>query len=390
MIKGLTGNEAMAEAMRQINPDVVAAYPITPATEIVQIFSSFVADGLVDTEFVPCESEHSAISACIGASAAGVRVMTGTSSQGLALMHEILYIAAGLRAPIVMCDVNRTLSSPINIHCDHSDTMGSREAGWIQIFSEDSQDAYDSVIQAMKIAETVLLPCIVSTDAFIISHCMQRVEVLEDKQVQDFIGPYKPAYSLFDKPITVGPLDLQDYYFEHKRQEIEAMNTSPALIEKVMEDFAQKFGRSYDFIEPYRTEDAKHIIIAAGSTCGTARCAVDELRDKGLKVGLVKLHVMRPFPYKQLKALLTESDIKFITVLDRSESFSTMGGPICVEVRSALYDSPEAPKVANYIYGLGGRDIDIAQISSAILNSENLRLSGNEFVNPVGYIGLKE
>lgn len=388
MIKALTGNEAMAEAMRQINPDVVAAYPITPATEIVQIFSSFVADGLVDTEFVPCESEHSAISACIGASAGGARVMTGTSSQGLALMHEILYIAAGLRTPIVICDVNRTLSSPINIHCDHSDTMGSREAGWIQIYSEDSQDAYDSVIQAMKIAEGVLLPCIVSTDAFIISHCMQRVEVLEDKEVKEFVGPYIPVYSLFEKPITIGPLDLQDYYFEHKRQEIEAMNTSPEIIKKVQKEYAEKYGRKYDFIEPYKTEDAEHIVVAVGSTCGTARVAVDELREKGLKVGLVKLRIMRPFPYRQLKSALKGAS--FITVLDRSESFSTMGGPVCVELRSALYDLANKPKVANYIYGLGGRDINVEQIVSAVLKSEDIKNSGKEFTNPVGYIGLKE
>jgi pyruvate ferredoxin oxidoreductase alpha subunit len=378
----------MAEAMRQINPDVVAAYPITPATEIVQIFSSFVADGLVDTEFVPCESEHSAISACVSASAAGARVMTGTSSQGLALMHEILYIAAGLRAPIVICEVNRTLSSPINIHCDHLDTMGSREAGYIQISSEDSQDAYDSVIQAVKIAESVLLPCIVSTDAFIISHCMQRLETLEDKQVQDFIGPYTPTYSLFEKPVTVGPLDLQDYYFEHKRQQIEAMHDSPPALEKVMQEFAQKFGRKWSLIEPYKIEGAEHILMACGSTCGTARVAIDELRAKGVKVGLLKLRVMRPFPYKQLKSVL--QNCKFITVLDRSDTLSTMGGPICVELRSALYDLPNKPQIANYIYGLGGRDIDVEQIISAVINSEKIRTSGEQFNNPVGYIGIRE
>ena len=245
-----TANEAMAEAMRQINPDVVAAYPITPSTEIVQIFSQFVADGLVDTEFVPVESEHSAASACTGAAAAGARVMTATASQGLALMNEVLFVTAGLRLPMVICEIARTLSAPINIHCDHSDTMDQRDTGWMQFYAEDSQEAYDLVIQAMKISEEAFLPAMVSADAFILSHSLQRIDMLEDKEVQSFIGKHKTPFNLLDtdNPITVGPLDLQDYYFEHKRSEAEAMREAGKVIKKVFKDFGGKFKRKYDLI----------------------------------------------------------------------------------------------------------------------------------------------
>lgn len=386
-IRALTGNEAMAEAMRQINPDVVAAYPITPATEVVQLFASFVADGLVDTEFVAVESEHSALSACIGAAAAGARVMTSTASQGLALMHEVLYIAAGLRAPIVICEVNRSMSSPINIHCDHSDTMGSREAGWIQIYAEDAQDAYDSTIQAIRIAEESFLPVMVSTDGFIISHCMQGIEILEDKEVQEFIGPHRSPYSLFDKPITIGPLDLQDYYFEHKRQQIEAMSQSLPIIKKVMSEYNSKFGRNYGMIESYKIEDAHQVIVVCGSTCGTARVAVDRLREKGIKVGALKFHVMRPFPYFELTKLL--EPFKLISILDRSDTMSTMGGPIYVELRSALYESSARPMVVDYIYGLGGRDIDVEQIIDVAMRGEEI-IKHRKIEKPIDYIGLRE
>ncbi|MDI6839730.1 MAG: pyruvate ferredoxin oxidoreductase [bacterium] len=389
-IRALTGNEAMAEAMRQINPDVVAAYPITPATEIVQLFASFVADGLVDTEFVPTESEHSAISACIGAAAAGARTMTSTASQGLALMHEILYIAAGLRVPIVICEVNRSLSSPINIHCDHSDTMGSREAGWIQIYAEDSQDAYDSIIQAVRVSEEAFLPCMVSTDGFIISHCMQRIETLEDVEVQNFIGEPRSPYSLFSKnPITVGPLDLQDYFFEHKRQEIEAMYLSKPVIKRVAEEFAKRFGRKYGFFEAYKLDDAEIVLVACGSTCGTARVVIDNLRKNGVKVGLLKIHVMRPFPQDELSRLVGLSTAKLLIVLDRSDTMSTMGGPIYVELRSALYNSRTRPLLVNYIYGLGGRDIDVEQITNVVLKGEEIKKTG-KIDKPVDYIGLRE
>lgn len=386
-MKALTGNEAMAEAMRQINPDVVAAYPITPATEVVQLFSTFVADGLVDTEFVAVESEHSAMSACVGAAAAGGRVMTSTSSQGLALMHEVLYIAAALRLPIVLCEVNRSLSAPINIHCDHSDTMGSRESGWMHIFAEESQEAYDSIIQAVKIAEKTFLPIMVSTDGFILSHCMSRIDMLEDREVQEFIGDYKPHHSLLltDKPYTVGPLDLQDYFFEHKRQEIEAMMNTAPVIEKVGREFGDKFGRYYGLFETYRFEDAENVLISAGSTAGTAKVAVDAARDKGIKAGLLRIRVMRPFPHKKLSDALRLK--KFISVLDRSDSMSTMGGPIYIELRSALYEEEKRPLMCDYIYGLGGREIDIEDIIQVLEKGEIYMKKGVE--KKLDFIGLR-
>jgi pyruvate ferredoxin oxidoreductase alpha subunit len=364
MIVARTGNEAMAEAMRQINPDVVAAYPITPATEVVQLFAKFVNDGDVDTEFVPVESEHSACSACCGASATGVRVMTSTSSQGLALMHEILFIAAGLRLPIVICLVNRSLSSPINIHCDHSDTLGSRDAGWIQIYSENAQEAYDTTIQLVKIAEEVLLPGIVSTDAFIISHGMERVELLDDKDVPKFLGERKAKYSLLDvdNPITIGSLDLQDYFFEHKRSEIDAMDHVLPIIDKVQKEFGDKFGRHYPIVDEYKMDDAEVAILAMGSTGGTAKVAVERLREKGKKVGLVRCRVYRPFPKDAMVKALAKA--KVVGIMDRADTMSTLGGHLYNEARSVLYESNTRPLLKNYIYGLGGRDISIEEIEA--------------------------
>jgi len=388
MIVARTGNEAMAEAMRQINPDVVAAYPITPATEIVQIFSGFVANGQVDTEYVAVESEHSAMSACVGAAAAGARVMTGTASQGLALMYEILYIAAGLRLPIVLCLVNRSLSSPINIHCDHSDSMGARDAGWIQILTERTQEAYDSVIQAVLIAEKALLPVMVTIDGFIISHAMENIELIDDRAVKEYIGQRSAKYSLLDvdKPFTVGGLDLQDYYFEHKMSEIDAMNHVLPVIEEVNKQFSQRFKRGYPILEEYRCLDAEVALLAMGSTVGTARIAVDELRQEGKKAGLVKLRVFRPFPVAMLKAALKK--LKVVGVMDRSDSFSTNGGQLYIEARSILYDEPTKPLLANYVYGLGGRDISIEEIKEIYRQLFDIRNQG-KVAAPITYYGVR-
>ncbi len=359
-----TGNEAMAEAMRQINPDVVAAYPITPATEVVQLFASFVADGLVTTEFVPAESEHSALSACVGASSAGARVMTSTSSQGLALMHEILYIAGGMRLPIVICLVNRALSSPINIHCDHSDSLGSRDSGWLQIFAENTQEAYDTTIIAVKAAEEARLPAMVTTDGFIISHSMERVEMLDDKDVPIFLGERKALNSVLDldKPLSFGSLDLQDYYFEHKRSQIEAMNTCLPIIEKAHKAFADKFGRYYPIVDEYKMDDAEVAILCLGSTGGTAKVTVEKMRAKGKKVGVIRPRVYRPFPKDQiLKAL---AKVKAVAILDRAETMSGQGGHLFNEVKAILYDAKIHPLIKNYVYGLGGRDISIEELES--------------------------
>jgi pyruvate ferredoxin oxidoreductase alpha subunit len=383
-----TANEAMAEAMRQINPDVVAAYPITPSTEIVQIFSQFVADGLVDTEFVPVESEHSAASACVGAAAAGARVMTATASQGLALMNEVLFVAPALRLPIVICEINRTLSAPINIHCDHSDTMDQRDTGWMQFYAEDSQEAYDLVIQAMKIAEEALLPAMVSADGFILSHSLERIKMLEDKEVQDFIGEHKTPFSVLDTdhPITVGALDLQDYYFEHKRAAAEAMRQTYPVIKKVFKEFEKKFERKYNLVEEYQMKDAKKAIVLMGSTAGTAKEVVDSLRADGEKAGIVKVCTFRPWPTEEVNQALRGAD--FVAVMDRAEGMSGFGAPLFTEVRSSLYDEERKPDIYGYVYGLGGRDVtpgDITKVFDDLKKAES-----GEKVERNSYLGVRE
>ena len=385
-----TGNEAMAEALRQINPDVVAAYPITPATEIAMIFAQFVADGEVDTEYVAVESEHSAMSATLGAAAAGVRAMTATSSQGLAYMYEILPIASALRLPIVMPEVNRAISGPINIHCDHSDTMAARDFGWLQIFSENAQEAYDNTLQAVKIAEDprVRLPAMVTTDGFIISHCMENIETIDDDKAKAYIGAYKPEYSVLDvdKPITVGALDLQDYYFEHKYAAAEAMRAAKEVILEVGRDFGKKFGRTYGLFEEYRLDDAEVAIVAIGSTAGTAKVVVNSLREKGIKAGLLKPRVFRPFPYVEMAKAL--SRIKAVAVFDRSDSYNSAGGPLFTEIRSALYDSSVRPMLINYIYGLGGRDISKEEIEGVYHELEAIVKTG-KINNVYRYLGVR-
>jgi len=354
-----TGNEAMAEAMRQINPDVVAAYPITPATEIVMIFSQFVADGLVDTVYVPVESEHSAMSATLAASAAGARAMTGTSSQGLALMYELLPIVSALRLPIVMPEVNRALSGPINIHNDHSDTFAARDFGWLHIFSENSQEAYDNMLQAIRIAEhpKVKLPAMVTTDGFIISHCLEKIEMLDDATVKEYVGKF-PAYTnLLDlkNPVTVGALDLQNYYFEHKMQVAEAMKAAKDIIVEVGKDFGRKFGREYGLFEKYKMDDAEIAIVCLGSTAGSAKAVIDEYRAKGIKIGLLKIRIYRPFPVEEIAAAL--EPMKAVAVVEKCDGFAAKGGPLFDEIRSALYDKKKKPLTVNYITGLGGREV---------------------------------
>ena len=387
----MTGNSACAEAMRQIDPDVVAAYPITPQTAIVEDFSGFVASGKVSTEFVCVESEHSAMSSCIGAAASGARVMTTTSSQGLALMWEMLYIAESLRLPIVMHNVNRTLSAPINIHCDHSDSMGARDAGWIHIFSENAQEAYDNTIQAIRIAEdpAVCLPVMVLLDGFIISHAIDRLEILEDSQVKDFVGEIKPPYSLLNakEPITVGPFDgLHGYYFEFKKIENEALASAKDTVLDVAKEYERVSGRSYGLFETYRLDDAEVGIIILGSTAGTAKTVVDELRNEGKKAGLLKLRLFRPFPAEELAKAL--SHLKAVAVLDRSCSFGAQGGPVFLEVRAALYGGEHIP-VAGYVYGLGGRDVGQNQIRKAYSDLFEIAKTGKA-KDSLSYLGIRE
>jgi pyruvate ferredoxin oxidoreductase alpha subunit len=386
----LTGNEAVAQAMRQINPDVVSAYPITPQTEIVMAFSQFVADGLVDTETIPVESEHSAMSACVGASASGVRAMTATCSQGLALMWEIVYIASGMRLPIVMPVVNRALSSPINIHCDHSDSMGARDSGWIQIYCETGQEAYESTILAVRIAEDerILLPVMVCLDGFITSHAVERIELLEDKVVKDWVGERKAKYSLLDieNPVTYGPLDLQDYYFEHKRQEAEAMRSAYQTIPTIVDKFENIVGKRYDYLEEYRMDGAELAVLCLSSTCGTARATVDRLRAKGVKAGMVKLRFFRPFPAREIVSALSRA--KAVAILDRSDTYSNSGGPVFNEVRSAFYEEKDKPFMVNYIYGLGGRDISVENIEKVYTDLKNI-IQQKKVETLVNYLGVR-
>ncbi len=389
--KALTGAKAASEAMRQINPDVVAAYPITPQTEIVMNFSNYVNDGIVDTEFVPVESEHSAMSACVGASAAGARAMTATAANGLALMWEIVYIAASTRLPIIMPVVNRALSGPINIHCDHSDSMGARDSGWIQIYTENAQEAYDNIIAAVRIAEdkNILLPAMVMQDGFITSHSLERVNTNEDSKVRDFIGIYEAENSLLDvdNPVTYGPLDLFDYYFEHKRQQSEAMKMVPGVADNIFKEYEKISGRKYSRVEKYKMDDADYVLIALGSTVGTAKDVIDEKRKSGVKVGLVFPRMYRPFPAKEIESLLTSRSA--VAVLDRSEGFSNQGGPMFSEVRSALYENKNKPLIKNYIYGLGGREISEEHIMKVIDEMQHIASDGT-VKEKVDYLGVRE
>ncbi|MFN2169168.1 MAG: pyruvate ferredoxin oxidoreductase [Anaerolineae bacterium] len=391
--QALAGNEAAATAMRQVNPDVVAAYPITPQTDTVEKFSEFVADGLVDTEFVTVESEHSAMSACVGASAAGARVMTATAANGLALMWEILYIAASNRCPIVMNLVDRALSAPINIHCDHSDVMGIRDSGWIILMSENGQEVYDNLLQAVRIAEhpDVLLPVAVCQDGFITSHAIERVEVYDDIQVKGFIGQYDPAWPLLDleNPKTYGPLDFYDYYYEHKRQQIEAMERALPVIQEVTQAFNQEFDRSYGLFETYQLEDAEVAIVVANSTAGTAKTVVDSLRQGGIKAGMLKPRVFRPFPAEELAEAL--SHLKAVAVMDRSVSFGAMdnAGPLFLELAADLALHGVRIPMAGYVYGLGGRDISTTEIESVYRDLVHVAETG-EVKRRVTYLGVRE
>jgi len=362
----VTGNTAVAEALRQLNPDVMAAYPITPSTEIMQQFTTFVSNGKVDTEVVLAESEHSAMSACIGAAAAGGRVATATSSQGLALMWEMLHIAAGDRLPILLAVVNRALSSPINIHGDHSDGMGARDCGWIQLYSENAQEAYDNTVMAFRIAENtdVRLPIMVGMDGFITSHSIMTMQYLPDDAVKKFVGPYQAMEPLLDieHPRSYGALVLTDYYIEHKRAEHEAMLKAKKVVQDVFAEFGKLSGRKYDMFESYRLEDAEIVIIAVSSAAGTVKDEIDRYREKGIKAGLLKLRVFRPFPYEEAGAALKNA--KAVCVMDRADSYGGYG-PLFMEIASAVQPYRQGPVLFNKIYGLGGRDLmpkDVQQV----------------------------
>ena len=387
----LSGNEAVAIAMRQINPDVMGAFPITPSTEIPQYFSSYVANGEVDTEFVAVESEHSAMSTCIGAQAAGARAVTATSSCGMALMWELLYVAASDRLPITMALVNRALTGPININNDHSDSMGARDTGWIQLYSENNQEAYDNFLMAMPIGEhpAVQLPVMVCQDGFITSHAVENMELLEDEKVKKFVGEYQPENYLLKKDgtLAIGPYGISAYYMDFKMQQVEAMRQAKPVILEVAKRFEEMTGRSYGFFEEVEMADAEAALVIIGSSAGTAKAAVDQMRKEGKKVGLIKLRVFRPFPMEELAAAL--SKVGVVAVMDKAEGFSNAGGPLFADVRSALYDLENRPKAINYVYGLGGRDIKTTDFEA--IYEELFRILETGITGPVyRHIGQRE
>ena len=386
----LSGNEAAAIAMKQINPDVVAAFPITPSTEIPQYFSTFVSNGSVDTEFVAVESEHSAMSACVGAEAAGSRAMTATSANGLSFMWEMIYIASSLRLPIVMSLVNRAVSGPLNIHNDHSDAMGVRDSGWIMLFSENNQEAYDNLIMAHRIAENenVLLPLMVCQDGFITSHSIENIELIEDEKVKEFVGTYKPKHYLLNEkePMAIGPLDVQSYLFEHKYQQAEAMRNAKKVIADVAKDFEKMTGRKYSFFEEYKMEDAEIVVVCMNSTAGTTKTVVDELRNQGVKAGMVKVRMFRPFPTEEIADALGKA--KAIAVMDKADSLNGAGGALFEDVTSAMYVNKKQVPAVSYVYGIGGRDVTSKDIHEVYSYLQEVANTG-KIDNPYRYVGLR-
>jgi pyruvate ferredoxin oxidoreductase alpha subunit len=390
-VAAVTGNEAVANALRQVNPDVCSAYPITPQTEMMQRFSSFVSNGKVKTELILVESEHSAMSSCVGASAAGGRVITATSSQGLALMWEILFIASGTRLPIVMPVVNRALSAPLNIHGDHSDAMGARDTGWIQLWSENAQEAYDNTIQAFRIAEhmDIRLPAMICMDGFIISHSIGRLEYLEDEEVKNFAGEFRQLNPMLDiaNPVSYGPLVLQDYYMEYRRAQNEVASKVSRVVLEVAADFEKLSGRKYGLFETYMLDDADIGIIILNSAAGTSKDVIDEFRNRGIKAGLLKPRLYRPFPYKETGEALKH--LKALCVLDRADAFGGSFGPVYMDIAASLYPFEKRPILINKIYGLGGRDY-LPEQAESVLNELN-QITGTGTVRMYKeYIGVRE
>ncbi len=387
----LSGNEAVAIALKQINPDVFPAFPITPSTEIPQYFASFVANGEVETEFIPVESEHSSMSATIGASAAGARALTATSSCGLAYMWEELYIAAANRLPLALALVNRALSGPININCDHSDSMGARDAGWIQIYSENNQEAYDNMVQAYRISEhkDVRLPIMICQDGFITSHAVENIELLDDADVKNFVGEYEPEQYLLNskQPIAVGPYAITDYYMEARRAQAEGMKNSVQVVKDVAKEFAAISGREYGLFEEYCMEDAERAVVIIGSAAGTTKDAVDALRAKGEKVGLIKIRLYRPFPAEELADAL--KGVKAVAIMDRAEGFCNHGGPLGADVMSALYRAKSDALAVNYIYGLGGRDVRVEDMEGIYEDLKQVMADGDAG-ETYRYLGVRE
>ena len=386
----MSGNEAVAFAIRQVNPDVMPAFPITPSTEIPQMVSTYIANGEMDTEFIPVESEHSSMSATVGAEAAGARSMTATSSCGLAFMWEELLVAASNRLPLVLALVNRTLSGPININCDHSDSMGARDTGWIQIYAENNQEAYDNFIQAFPIAEDprVHLPVMVCQDGFITSHAVENILLEEDADVKEFVGEYHPEEFLLNpgKPVAVGPYAVSNYSMEAKYNQEQAMIRSKEVIREIAAKYRKKFGRGFELFEEYRTDDAEYIMLIMGSAAGTAKQAVDELRESGIKAGVLKLRVFRPFPAEEIAKAL--ENCKAVAVMDRCESYNGGGGPLASEVPAALYRQKVYVETVSYVYGLAGRDFTVDTVKGIFTELREM-IENDRPVRQHKYVGLR-
>ena len=387
----LSGNEAIAIALKQINPDVMPAFPITPSTEIPQYFTQMIANGEADTEFIPVESEHSSMSACVGASAAGARAVTATSSCGLALMWEELYVAASNRLPIALALVNRALSGPLNINADHSDSMGARDSGWIQIYAENNQEAYDNFVQAYRIAEhpDVRLPIMICQDGFITSHAVENMELLDDADVKSFVGEYEPEQYLLNPecPMAFGPYAVSNYYFEAKRQHAEALHNAKQVTLDVAAEFEKLSGRSYGLFEKYKMDDAEYALVLIGSAAGTAKEAADMLRAEGKKVGLIKIRLYRPFPAAEIADAL--KNVKAVAVMDRAEGFNDHGGPLGADVMAALFLAKAECEAVNYVYGLGGRDVRVEDIEGVYAELEKIAETGDAGEG-YRYMGLRE
>ena len=387
----MSGNEATAEAIRQINPDVMPAFPITPSTEIPQFVSTMIANGEIDTEFIPVESEHSSMSAAIGASAAGARTLTATSSAGLAYMWEVVYVAASSRLPIVMAVVNRGLTGPLNINAEHSDSMGARDSGWIQIYAENNQEAYDNMLQAFRIAEhpDVHLPVMICQDGFITSHAVENISLIEDEPVKKFVGEYDPEHFLLreDEPMAVGPYAVSSYCMEAKKAQAEAMIRAKKVVLDIAKEFETISGRSYGYYEGYCLEDAEYAVVAIGSVCGTTKDAIDRLREQGIKAGLLKVRVFRPFPGEEFAEALR--GCKAVAIMDRCESYSTQGGPLGAELTAAMYRAKVTAETVNIVYGLAGRDVTVADMERVFADLKSLA-AGEKTFEQYPYIGLRD
>ncbi|AHF80928.1 pyruvate synthase subunit PorA [Thermococcus paralvinellae] len=389
MKKVMKGNEAAAWAAKLAKPKVIAAFPITPSTLVPEKISEFVANGELDAEFIKVESEHSAISACVGASAAGVRTFTATASQGLALMHEILFIAAGMRLPIVMAIGNRALSAPINIWNDWQDTISERDTGWIQFYAENNQEALDLILIAFKVAEDerVLLPAMTGFDAFILTHTVEPVEIPDQELVDEFLGEYKPKHAYLDpkRPITQGTLGFPAHYMEARYKVWEAMENAREVIKEAFEEFEKKFGRKYQMVEEYKTDDAEIIMITMGSLAGTLKEFVDKKREEGVKIGAAKITVYRPFPIEEIRALAKKA--KVLAILEKDVSFGS-GGAVFADVARSLINEKEKPIILDFIIGLGGRDVTFEQLEEALGIAEKAIKEGVE--EDVYWIGLRK